>query len=124
MELPYTLGSTHFRNPIYITNYHISIVKFGWVGEDSASTKLVNSKVELFDKCQNPTTYKIIHYKGGLIDVSFKVKIFSRYGVLVSLKDLEAISSLSNFLKNWLWYIPQRLNFCVLPLWFTIFFLH
>jgi phosphosulfolactate synthase (CoM biosynthesis protein A) len=46
MALPYTLGATHFSNPIYITNYHISIVKFGWVGEDRASTKLVNSKVE------------------------------------------------------------------------------
>ena len=48
MELPYTLGATHFRNPIYINNYHISIVKFGWVGEDRASTKLVNSKVDFF----------------------------------------------------------------------------
>ena len=46
MDLPYSLGATHFRIPIYITNYHISIVKFGWVAEDRASTKLVNSKVE------------------------------------------------------------------------------
>ena len=78
MALPYTLGATHFSNPIYITNYHISIVKFGWVGEDRASTKLVNSKVEFFYKCQKPTIYKLIHYKGGLVDVSFKVSIVSR----------------------------------------------